>query len=239
MLQADPKRLRQRRRQDYTRRVLLPAALISRHPACLLLPQRPRNLQRARHRAGAAIERVSLPDIVGKRVDVLSPRMVRIVTGLAGDWRRLDERIETVTDEIGALAKNDDSCRRVMTVPGIGPIISSAMVTAIGNGAAFARGRNFSAWLGLVPKQMSTGDRTIPGATSSTLPPSQNLKTLANYISRPPLRACCLLHVSDHGLAIPIVRVYEQGEHPSPRNQLGKQFQPLGYQLNGKDTDVP
>jgi hypothetical protein len=41
-----------------------------------------------------------------------------------------------------------------MTVPGIGPIISSAMVAAIGNGAAFARGRDFSAWLGLVPKQM-------------------------------------------------------------------------------------
>ena len=53
-----------------------------------------------------------------------------------------------------------------MTVPGIGPIISSAMVAAIGNGAAFARGRDFSAWLGLVPKQMSTGDRTILGRIS-------------------------------------------------------------------------
>jgi transposase len=50
-----------------------------------------------------------------------------------------------------------------MTVPGIGPIISSAMVAAIGNGAAFSRGRDFGAWLGLVPKQMSTGDRTILG----------------------------------------------------------------------------
>jgi transposase len=92
--------------------------------------------------------------------------MVRIVTELSGDWRRLDERIETVTDEIEALAKSDDSCRRVMTVPGIGPIISSAMVAAIGNGVAFARGRDFSAWLGLVPKQMSTGDRTILGRIS-------------------------------------------------------------------------
>jgi transposase len=50
-----------------------------------------------------------------------------------------------------------------MTVPGIGPIIASAMVAAIGNGAAFAKGRDFAAWLGLVPKQMSTGDRTILG----------------------------------------------------------------------------
>jgi transposase len=107
-----------------------------------------------------------LPDILAKRTDVLSPRMVRIVSDLVGDWRQLDERIEAVTDEIEALAKGDDSCRRVMTVPGIGPIISSAMVAAVGNGAAFAKGRDFSAWLGLVPKQMSTGDRTILGRIS-------------------------------------------------------------------------
>ena len=55
-----------------------------------------------------------------------------------------------------------------MTVPGIGPIIASAMVAAIGNGASFAKGRDFAAWLGLnlVPKQMSTGDRTILGRIS-------------------------------------------------------------------------
>ncbi len=92
--------------------------------------------------------------------------MVRIVADLAGDWRQLDERIEVVTDEIEALSKSDSSCRRVMTVPGIGSIISSAMIAAIGSGAAFARGRDFSAWIGLVPKQMSTGDRTILGRIS-------------------------------------------------------------------------
>ena len=99
-------------------------------------------------------------------MDVLSPRMVRIVADLASDWRQLDERIEAVTDEIKTLAKSDDGCRSVMTVPGIGPIISSAMVAAIGNGAAFAKGRDFSAWIGFVPKQMSTGDRTILGRIS-------------------------------------------------------------------------
>src|ERR1700758_661486 len=92
--------------------------------------------------------------------------MVRIVADLASDWRQLDERIEPVTDEIEALAKSDSSCRRIMSVPGIGPIISSAMVAAIGSGEAFARGRDFSAWIGLVPKQMSTGDRTILGRIS-------------------------------------------------------------------------
>ena len=53
-----------------------------------------------------------------------------------------------------------------MSVPGIGPIISSAMVAAIGTGATFSKGRDFAAWLGLVPKQISTGDRTILGPIS-------------------------------------------------------------------------
>jgi transposase len=56
-----------------------------------------------------------------------------------------------------------------MTVPGIGPIISSAMVAAMGNGSAFAKGRDCSAWLGLVPKQMSTGDRTIVLARNTAM----------------------------------------------------------------------
>jgi transposase len=117
-------------------------------------------------RQGLRFLRQALPDILAKRTDVLSPRMVRIVADLASDWRQLDERIEVVTDEIETLAKSDSSCRRVMTVPGIGPIISSAMIAAIGSGAAFARGRDFLAWIGLVPKQMSTGDRTILGRIS-------------------------------------------------------------------------
>ncbi len=117
-------------------------------------------------RKGQRFLRHFLPDILAKRTDVLSPRMVRIVSDLAGDWRQLDERIDTVTDEIETLAKSDDSCRRVMTVPGIGPLISSAMVAAIGNGTVFAKGRDYSAWLGLVPRQMSTGDRTILGRLS-------------------------------------------------------------------------
>ena len=89
--------------------------------------------------------------------------MIRIIWDLMADWKNLDERIERVTDEIEALARADEGCRQLITVPGIGPVISSAMVAAIGNGAAFCKGRDFAAWLGLVPKQMSTGDRTILG----------------------------------------------------------------------------
>ena len=67
-------------------------------------------------RQGLRFLRQALPDILAKRTDVLSPRMIRIVADLASDWRQLDERIEAVTDEIETLAKSDDSCRRVMTV---------------------------------------------------------------------------------------------------------------------------
>jgi transposase len=98
-----------------------------------------------------------------KRIDVLS---ARIMEDLGGDWRRLDERIERVTEEIEQLAHGSESCRQLMTVPGIGPLIASAMVAAIANGAAFAKGRDFAAWLGIVPKQRSTGDRTILGHIS-------------------------------------------------------------------------
>jgi transposase len=89
--------------------------------------------------------------------------MIRIMEDLSGDWRRLDERIKHITEEIEVLAHGSESCRQLMTAPGIGPLIASAMVAAIGNGTAFAKGRDFAAWLGLVPKQMSTGDRTILG----------------------------------------------------------------------------
>lgn len=114
-------------------------------------------------RQGHRFLRQQLPQILARRTDVLSPRMVRIIADLIGDWGYLDQRIERVTDEIKGLAHADVSCGQLMTVPGIGPIVASAMVAAIGNGVAFTKGRDFAAWLGLVPKQMSTGDRTILG----------------------------------------------------------------------------
>jgi transposase len=117
-------------------------------------------------RQGLRFLRAELPRILAAPPDVLSPRMVRLIKDLAEDWRRLDERIDRLSSEIAALAQQDAGCERLMSVPGIGPIISSAMVAAIGTGDAFSKGRDFAAWLGLVPKQISTGDRTILGKIS-------------------------------------------------------------------------
>jgi transposase len=117
-------------------------------------------------RQGPRFLRTELPSILATRTDTLSPRMLRILEDLMADWRRLDARIEDLSSEIEALARQDKGCERLMSVPGIGPIISSAMVAAIGGGDAFSKGRDFGAWLGLVPKQFSTGDRTILGSIS-------------------------------------------------------------------------
>jgi transposase len=117
-------------------------------------------------RQGRLFLRGELPSILAAPAEVLSPRMAQIIEELAADWRRLDERIERLSNEIELLAHNDAGCERLMSVPGIGPVISSAMVAAIGTGDTFSKGRDFAAWLGLVPRQMSTGDRTILGSIS-------------------------------------------------------------------------
>jgi len=117
-------------------------------------------------RQGLMPLRKALPEILSAKSDALSPRMTSLISELIQDWRRLDERIAAVSVEIEALAKQDAGCQRLMSIPGVGPIISSAVVAAIGNGAGFKQGRDFAAWLGLIPKQESTGDRTILGKIS-------------------------------------------------------------------------
>jgi transposase len=65
---------------------------------------------------------------------------------------RVAEPSTASSAEIGVLPRADAGCERLMSVPGIGPIILSAMVAAIGAGDAFNKGREFAAWLGLVPR---------------------------------------------------------------------------------------
>jgi transposase len=82
-------------------------------------------------RQGLRFLRAELPRVLATPPDVLSARMVRVIKDLAEDWRRLDERIDHLSNEIASLAWQDAGCERLMSVPGIGPIISSAMVTDI------------------------------------------------------------------------------------------------------------
>lgn len=117
-------------------------------------------------RRGARALRNSLFAILENREDEISARMSDIIVGLYEDWLWLDERIESTTKEIEEISRQEPNCHRVKSVPGIGPLISTAMVAAIGTGEAFERGRDFGAWLGLVPRQYSTGGRPILGRIS-------------------------------------------------------------------------
>ncbi len=117
-------------------------------------------------RTGAHALRASLFPILENRAGEISPRMHDLIVGLHEDWASLDDRIETITGEIEAIGRSEANCRRLMSVPGIGPIISTAVVAAIGTGEAFERGRDFGAWLGLVPRQYSTGGRSVLGRIS-------------------------------------------------------------------------
>jgi transposase len=116
-------------------------------------------------RQGFRALRTEMPIILTK-TDKLSPRMIHMIEDLCTDWRHLDGRIATMSNEIETLSEQDDGAKRLKTVPGIGPIISTATVAAIGRGDVFSKGRDFGAWLGLVPRQMSTGGRTILGPIS-------------------------------------------------------------------------
>jgi transposase len=127
-------------------------------------------------RTGPRALRKSLFAILENRKDEISPRTAKLIRGLYEDWCCLDERIETVTGEIEILRRAEASCRQLMRVPGVGPLISTAMVAAIGSGEAFDRGRDFAAWLGLVPRQYSTGGRSILGRISKR--GSKYLRTL-------------------------------------------------------------
>jgi transposase len=75
------------------------------------------------------------------------------------EWKQMEIDIEAVTDEIDRISKEDALCRRLRQIPGFGPLVSTATVAAIGNGAAFRRGRDFAAWVGVVPRQYSTGGK--------------------------------------------------------------------------------
>jgi len=87
--------------------------------------------------------------------------MRHMLSELFEDVVRLDQRIAGVTREIEGLAARDHRARRLMTIPGIGPIAATALLAAVGDGRQFRRARDLSAWLGLVPREHSTGGKTI------------------------------------------------------------------------------
>jgi transposase len=90
----------------------------------------------------------------------VSVRTRTLLSDLRDEWAELDRRVNAYDDELAALTREDVQARRLATIPGIGIINATALLAAIGDGSAFAKGRDLAAWLGLTPRQHSTGGKT-------------------------------------------------------------------------------
>jgi transposase len=113
----------------------------------IVLPARAAEVKRGAHAAAEA-----LPDLARRAVSDLLAHLVI-----------LDERIAGYDRELEALARTSDSAQRLMSVPGVGPLTALATVATVGNAHEFRDGRQFAAWLGLVPRQWSTGGKSRLG----------------------------------------------------------------------------
>jgi len=119
-----------------------------------LLLERGITIRKGRRHAEAA-----LPMLIEDAENNLSGPLRLLLTQLMSELRRLECQITEIDATISSGADEQEACKRLMTIPGIGPLTATAIVSAIGNGAEFPKARSFSAWLGLVPGEYSTGGK--------------------------------------------------------------------------------
>jgi len=91
--------------------------------------------------------------------ETLPPRLVALVVRLRAQVHYLEEQIRQVEQDLKAALREDDKSRRLLEIPGIGPITASALAVELGDARQFANARQFSASIGLVPRQYSTGGK--------------------------------------------------------------------------------
>ena len=113
----------------------------------IIVPQGRRKLQR------------HIETLLGAEEVSFSRRTRALIEDQQAEWRELDRRIVAFDEEFALQARTDETARLLTTIPGIGPLNATALVAAIGNAQTFKRGRDLAAWLGLVPKQMTTGGK--------------------------------------------------------------------------------
>lgn len=111
-------------------------------------------------RTGVAQLKRKIPELLQFAEQSFSSRIAMILQQLVEEWRLIEVQLDELNRAITRVAETDSACQRLTTVPGVGPLIATAVVAAIGNGSAFNKGREFAAWLGLVPRQFSTGGKS-------------------------------------------------------------------------------
>jgi transposase len=102
---------------------------------------------------------VFLEAVMAQERAPLSPRTRVLVEDMRAEWRELDRRIRAFDEEFAARARTDETARLLTTIPGVGALNATALVAAVGDARTFGRGRDLAAWLGLVPRQATTGGK--------------------------------------------------------------------------------
>jgi transposase len=111
-------------------------------------------------RPGAGVFKLDMARILADETNDLTPMMRTMLRELWDEFVVVDARLATVSRQVEAIADRVDAARRLMSIPGIGPLGATALLAAIGDGRQFRKARDLAAWLGLVPRQNSTGGRT-------------------------------------------------------------------------------
>ena len=101
----------------------------------------------------------SLPGILEDADNKLSGALRVLLDEVRQEMQYLQRQIEQSDKLIVRIAGELEACKRLVAIPGVGPVIATATIAAIGNGAAFKKGRGFSSWLGVVPGEYSTGGK--------------------------------------------------------------------------------
>ena len=82
-----------------------------------------------------------------------------LLAQLQRELQQLAARIEEMDRVIQKMAKEKEAGQRLTEIPGVGPVTATALISAVGNGSTFKKGRNLAAWMGIVPGEYSTGGK--------------------------------------------------------------------------------
>lgn len=119
-----------------------------------LLLERGITLRKGRRHVDAA-----LPGILEDADSKLSGALRTLLAQLKLELDQMAMRIDQADAVLHKTAHENEACQRLVAIPGIGPVTATALIAAIGNGAAFRKGRDFAAWMGVVPREHSTGGK--------------------------------------------------------------------------------
>ena len=110
---------------------------------------------------GASQLRKSLPRLVEMSPGQLTPMAQSLCWDLYEQLQEVDKKVGYYDVKVGELCRNSEVCQRLMQVEGVGPLTATALIAAIGDGKVFHKARHLSAFLGLVPRQSSSGGKQV------------------------------------------------------------------------------